>query len=176
MKLFISFILVLCVITILPFGVSAASYESYDGSSDGLSSTYVDYLSEALSDIDPNEHYVLFRSSQYSHVLAVGKELKYSNGSVTGHADVLILTASNTSSGYNSYNDYSVSYSDDSNFKYSYDGEMVYSDIIPGIPSLNQYRSESQYPMIYLTVGVIGVFALLFILFKRNDRGVTLKA
>lgn len=176
MKVFISFILVLCVIIALPFGVSAAAYESYDGNSDALSSTYVDYLSEVLSDIDPNEHYVLFRSSQYSHVFAVGKDLEYNNGVVSGVADVLILTADQSGTGYSSYNDYSVSYSNDNNFKYTYDGEMVYSDIIPGIPSLNEYRSESQFPMIYLIVGVIGVFALLFILFKRSDRGVTLKA
>lgn len=176
MKVLISFILVLCVIIALPFGVSAVVYESYDGNSDALSSTYVDYLSEALSDIDPNEHYVLFRSSQYSHVFAVGKDLKYNNGVVSGSAEVLILTANQNGTSYGSYNDYSVSYSNDDNFRYTYDGEMVYSDIIPGIPSLNEYRSESQFPMIYLTVGVIGVFALLFILFKRSDRGVTLKA
>lgn len=175
MKFLILIGLFLLIITFLPFGCFAASYDSYDGQSDGLSSTYVDYLSEALSDIDPNEHYVLFRSGQYSHVLAIGKDLKYSNGSVSGAADVLILNANQTGS-YGSYNDYSVNYTYDSNFSYKYTGEMVYSDIIPGIPSLNQYRSESQYPMIYLSVGVIGVLALLFILFKRSDKGVTLKA
>lgn len=171
MKKYISvLLLIILIISIFTISASAASYSSYDGNSNNLSSTYVDYLKNALSDIDPDEDYILFRDSQYSYILAVSDNFTFSNNVLSGDAELLRLYITQGTG--SNYNNYRVQLSHDSNFKYTYEGYMIYSNCIDNIPGLtNASTTSSKLPYILIGVGVITMFFIGFMSFNRAKGG-----
>lgn len=148
----------------------AANYSSYDGNSNNLSSTYVDYLKNALSDIEPDEDYILFRDSQYSYILAVSDNFTYVNNTLSGKAEILRLYVTDDGDYYR--NRYRVQLINDSNFKYTYDGYMIYSNCIENIPSLtNASTTSSKLPYILIGVGVLTMFFIGFMALNRAKGG-----
>lgn len=162
-------IVLFLVVLILVLPVSAASYSSYSGSSNNLSSTYVDYLRERISDIDPDEDYILFRSGQYSYILAVSEMFTYSGTTLSGKAELLTLSAHQSGSVGSSYNDYHVSVTEDNNFRYTNNGYMIYSNCIPGVPSFSEYQSVNYQTIIIVSLVAV-VILLFFIGLKRGKR------
>lgn len=147
----------------------ASNYTSYDGNSNNLSSTYVDYLKNALSDIDPDEDYILFRDSRYSYILAVSDNFTYVNNTLSGNAEILRLYVTDD---YNYDNRYRVQLINDPNFKYTYDGYMIYSNCIDNIPSLtNASTTSSKVPYILIGVGVLTMFFIGFMALNRAKGG-----
>ena len=147
----------------------ASNYSSYDGNSNNLSSTYVDYLKNALSDIDPDEDYILFRDSRFSYILAVSDNFTYVNNTLSGKAEILRLYVTDD---YNYDNRYHVQLINDPNFKYTYDGYMIYSNCIENIPSLtNASTTSSKIPYILIGVGVLTMFFIGFMALNRAKGG-----
>lgn len=167
MKRLYIFVSILLVV-FLSFPCLASSYSSYPGS---LSSTYVEYLSEYVKDLDPDDDYVLFRSADYTYVFAYGKDLTYSGKHLKGSCSVITLTQIRDS-GYNY--DWSVQLSTDSNFDYAYDNDMVYSNVIPGSPSLSG-QSDSQFSYISLVMLILIFLAVMFLLFKKRTGAPSIK-
>lgn len=169
MKKFLIILSVFILIFALCIPCFAANYSSYDGNSNNLSSTYVDYLKNALSDIDPDEDYILFRDSRYSYILAVSDNFTYVNNTLSGKAEILRLYVTDD---YNYDNRYHVQLINDPNFKYTYDGYMIYSNCIDNIPSLtNASNTSSKIPYILLGVGVITMFFIGFMALNRAKGG-----
>lgn len=109
----------------------ASSYTVYDGT---LSSTYVQYFEDALSNRAFYEKYVIFRSGQYQYVMAVGN-LTLSNGKISSEDEVTIYTI-NVNSSYNSNITYNVTA--DSAFTLTPDDSLIYSNLgmYPSVESL----------------------------------------
>lgn len=164
----VTFILLIIITTFSCFG---ASYSSYDGNGNNLSSTYIDYLKSALSDISPDEDYILFRDGQYSYTLAVSKNFTFSNNVLSGKAEILRLYVTEGSSSYNSR--YRVQISEDDNFKYYYEGYMIYSNCIENVPDImTSASSNSKLPYILIGVGVLTMFFIGFLALNRSKGGV----
>ena len=169
MKKFLIILSVLILTFVFCIPAFASNYTSYDGNSNNLSSTYVDYLKNALSDIDPDEDYILFRDSRYSYILAVSDNFTYVNNTLSGKAEILRLYVTDD---YNYDNRYHVQLINDPNFKYTYDGYMIYSNCIDNIPSLtNASNGNSNLPYILIGVGVITMFFIGFMALNRAKGG-----
>lgn len=167
-KVFI-FISVITLLFALCIPCFAASYSSYNGNGNNLSSTYVDYLKNALSDIDPDEDYILFRDSRYSYILAVSDNFTFANNTLSGKAEILRLYVTDEGSYDNRYR---VQLINDPNFKYTYDGYMIYSNCIDNIPSLtNASTTSSKIPYILIGVGIITLFFVGFMALNRAKGG-----
>ncbi len=167
-KVFI-IILVITLLFVLCIPCFAASYRSYDGNGNNLSSTYVDYLKNALSDIDPDEDYILFRDSRYSYILAVSDNFTFANNTLSGKAEILRLYVTDDGSYDNRYR---VQLINDPNFNYKYDGYMIYSNCIDNIPSLtNASNTNSKVPYILIGVGVLTLFFIGFLALNRAKGG-----
>lgn len=160
--------LIACCNSILLFTLTncfASSYSSYDGTNNNLSSTFVDYLKSSISDINPDEDYILFRDGEHSYILAVSPSFTFnsSTNKLTGEAELLRIYTQRSGTT-QSYSDYRVQLLNDSNFSYTYDNHMIYSNCIPGIPGL-QNASTNSFQLSYIFIG-IGVLILLFVGFK----------
>lgn len=73
--------------------VRAAS-GSYVGT---ISDTYLDYFRGITEKLKPNEHYVVWRSGQYSYTLAYGKNVALSDGMFVGNCDYVEIYRNSSS-------------------------------------------------------------------------------
>lgn len=119
-----SLLLVALLITAAAFcgSVSAASYDTYEGS---ISSSQITYFRDILPSTSILDNYVVFRDGQYSYQMVVG-DLSYSNGVFTLNDTGRIYTI-NTNSSYNSY--YTYSNTDIDSFTLNTNDRIVYSDL-----------------------------------------------
>lgn len=88
-----------------------------------ISSTYLEYFEGVIQKLDPNEHYVLWKSGDYEYTLAHGEELQLDGSTFSGDCSTVKIYRSDSSS-YSSdwYVDYGadvVSFSADQLFCYS---------------------------------------------------------
>lgn len=148
-KIVTTFVCTLALITALCGTVQGATHTVYDSGS--LSSTYVTYFRDIVSNIGINENYVAFRSGQYSYTLVVG-ELEFNNGTFTlvGSGKEYEFT---TDGNYNSQYRYYVN--DISNFSVDVGNSIIYSDL-GYYPNLIEGGTKYEvYTAILLTVIVL---------------------
>lgn len=116
-----------------------ASYSDvYEGT---ISSTVTNYMKGIVCRFSPADHYVLFRSGQYSYRLVYGKDLVI-NGSVFSGSDLDYIAYDTRY--------YSVTSGYEGDFSLNVSNYMVYTDL------------ESMYPVLYEGVTGFESKAILF--------------
>lgn len=103
-------------------GAHAATYTVYDGNP---SNTYIQYFKDTLTKIPLGDHYVAFRSGQYSYTMVVG-DIAFNNG-VFSSTDTCAVFTIESDNSYNGY--YSYSQSDIANFQLNAGDKILYSDL-----------------------------------------------
>lgn len=103
-------------------GAQAASYGIYDGNP---SSTQIQYFKDTLTKIPLGDHYVAFRSDQYTYTLVVGN-ISFDNGlfSSTDSCTVYTLESNNSYNGY-----YAYSVGEIADFRLDPEDKLLYSDL-----------------------------------------------
>lgn len=71
-----------------------SSSGSYAGT---ISDTYLDYFRGITEKLKPNEHYVVWRSGQYSYTLAYGEDVSLSDGMFIGNCDYVEIYRNSSS-------------------------------------------------------------------------------
>lgn len=135
-------------VCVAPVSVFAADYTTYPGSI-----SQVAYFTGVAQNLPIDADYVLFRSGQYTHVLAYG-ELEYSNGVFTGVVDTVTYTSGTYGS------DAGLSYGHDDSFRMTPGNDMIYTNLEGG----EQYAiltTDSKWGNPAEIALVIGVVALL---------------
>lgn len=124
---------------------SRSSYTGYEGS---ISSTYSEYFKGVLYKENP-KHYVICRTGQYQYLMAYGDNLSYSNGTFSGSVKTIIINT-------NTYNaNFTITYGTDSNFIFSVNNNMIYSDL-GSFPVINYQTSQYyQKGVIYFASAII---------------------
>lgn len=132
----------------------------------GVGSNNVAIMEGIVSKFDYGDHYVYWRSGQYSYMLAHSRELVYEGGRF--RAPSVQLVQYNTYSGGSSQATYSQS--TDSNFSLAPGNYLVWSDL-GDYPQLESGRREREYVQAACICGcVFFVFGLLNALW-RSIRG-----
>lgn len=90
-----------------------------------ISDTYLDYFEGIIQKLSPDEHYVIWKSGDYSYTLAYGEDIAEEDGIFTGGCDVVQIYR-DSSSNYNS--NWYVEYSSDS-LNLNTSQLFVYSDL-----------------------------------------------
>lgn len=101
----------------------AATYEVYE--TGNLSTTYITYFKDIISNQSMLSDYVAFRSGQYTYTLAVG-DLDF-DGDFYGNGKIKIYEFDTESSGYGSNLTYAVT--NDSNFELLTSNTILYSNL-----------------------------------------------
>lgn len=101
---------------------SAATYDVYEGNP---SNTQLQYFRDIIPGIGLGEHYVAFRSGQYTYDMLVG-DISYDNG-IFSSADSCTVYHLETSNSYNGYYVYSVSTID--SISLNPEDKIIYSDL-----------------------------------------------
>lgn len=83
--------------------VSAATFSPYEGN---ISTSQLTYFEDLLPKLNINDHYVFFRSGQYTYDLIVG-DITYDNGVFTSSDSCAVYTLE-TNNSYNGYYSYSA--------------------------------------------------------------------
>lgn len=130
-----------------------------------ISDTYLDYFSGIVEKLKFGEHYLIWRSGQYSYSMAYGSELDVSDkGVFNGQCDIVQIYRDSDS--YNS-NWYVSSFSDD----VSISGEhlFLYSDL--GMyPTLERGLSKYESQALLFGVAVAFLFGVVSVLFNAIKR------
>lgn len=124
---------------------------SYPGT---ISDTYLNYFRGIVQKLDWKEHYVVYRSGQYSYTMVYGEEVALSGTRFTGSGNVVNLYR-NTSS---SNSDWYVGYSTDT-ISLSAGSLYVYSDL--GMyPTLKEGGSSLEFTALLFAVGFAVVYSV----------------
>ena len=124
---------------------------SYPGT---ISDTYLNYFRGIVQKLDWNQHYVVYRSGQYSYTMVYGEEVALNGTRFTGNGNVVNLYR-NTSSG---NSDWYVGYSSDS-LSLSAGSLYVYSDL--GMyPTLKEGGSSIEFMALLFAVGFAVVYSV----------------
>lgn len=146
---FTSIILLLLLLVATTCGrAEAATYNVYDGNP---SSTYIQYFKDSIANIPLGDHYVAFRSGQYTYSLVFGDITL--NGSIFSSEDSCTVFSYETNSSYNSYYSYSQDTID--SFYLNAEDKILYSDL-GYYPQLEERGSKYE---ILTTVLVIAILA-----------------
>lgn len=134
-----------------------------------ISSTYLEYFEGVVQKLDPDEHYVLWKSGDYEYTLAYGEELQLSGTTFTGECDtVQIYRNENT---YNS--DWYVDYGSEA-VRFSADKLFCYSDL-GNYSTLQRGDNNVQSWALLFAVGFFVVYSVChdifdYVLQLRNRR------
>lgn len=124
---------------------------SYPGT---ISDTYLNYFRGIVQKLDWKEHYVVYRSGQYSYTMVYGEEVALNGSRFTGTGNVVNIHR-NTSS---SSSDWYVSYSTDS-LALSAGSLFVYSDL--GMyPELKEGGTSLEFAALLFAVGFAVVYSV----------------
>lgn len=124
---------------------------SYNGT---ISDTYLDYFRGIVQKLDWNEHYVVYRSGEYSYTMVYGEEVGLNGDEFTGSGNVVTIYRS--SSSYD--RDWYVSYREDTLALDSSD-LFVYSDL--GMyPTLKEGGSALEATTLLFAVGFAIVYSV----------------
>lgn len=128
---------------------------SLSGSYPGvISDTYLNYFRGIVQKLDWKEHYVVYRSGQYSYTMVYGEEVALSGSRFTGSGNVVNIHR-NTSS---SSSDWYVSYSTDT-LALSAGTLFVYSDL--GMyPELKEGGTSLEFSALLFAVGFAVVYSV----------------
>lgn len=113
---------------------SAATFDVYEGTP---SNTYIQYFKDSVANIPLGDHYVAFRSDQYSYTMVVG-DISFNNGIFTATDSCTVYTLQNTGN-YNSYYNYTQSTID--SFSLNPDDKIIYSDL-GGYPQFEERSAK----------------------------------
>lgn len=119
-----------------------------------ISTTYTDYFAGIADKLHYDEHYVVFRQSQYVYRMMWGDTLSLSGSDFTGEA--LSYCSLTTNSGYNS--DFMVEFGEDS-LSLDAAGGFVYSDL-GNYPSLTEGGSGLEFQTILFAIGFAIVYSV----------------
>lgn len=117
-----------------------SDYNSYYGT---ISSTYLEYMRGYLAKLSHDIHYVGARTGQYQYIFAYGKELNF-DGDFFG-SDITVIT-------WNTQNNGSFHFENQSTFNLNPGTNMVYSDLSSVYPSLTVSSDLSLKQILYLLV------------------------
>lgn len=124
---------------------------SYPGS---ISDTYLNYFRGIVQKLNWKEHYVVYRSGQYSYTMVYGDEVALNGSRFTGNGNVVNIHR-NTSS---SSSDWYVSYSTDT-LALSAGSLFVYSDL--GMyPELKEGGTSLEFAALLFAVGFAVVYSV----------------
>lgn len=124
---------------------------SYPGS---ISDTYLNYFRGIVQKLNWKEHYVVYRSGQYSYTMVYGEEVALNGSRFTGNGNVVNIHR-NTSS---SSSDWYVSYSTDT-LALSAGSLFVYSDL--GMyPELKEGGTSLEFAALLFAVGFAVVYSV----------------
>lgn len=127
-----------------------------DTSTGTISDTYLDYFEGIVEKLSLNEHYVIWKSGDYSYTLAYGEDIEESNGRFTGECDTVEIYRDSSSS-YNS--NWYVQRGNDE-LALSIDDEFVYSDL--GMyPTVERGVSALESEMLLFAVGFAVVYSIV---------------
>lgn len=135
--------------------VQAAGSSVYPGTWSG---SILDYFSAVMRQ-NPGEHYVAFRSSQYSYFLFYGHDLNYSDGVVSGSGDYVQYSYNNNNYVVTRGNDY---------VDINISSGVVYTDLNASYGALDGASEITLQTVLLVSVLVCLGFSLLCrILFRR---------
>ena len=135
--------------------VQAAGSSVYPGTWSG---SILDYFSAVMRQ-NPGEHYVAFRSSQYSYFLFYGHDLNYSDGVVSGSGDYVQYSYNNNNYVVTRGNDY---------VDINISSGIVYTDLNSSYGALDGASEITLQTVLLVSVLVCLGFSLLCrILFRR---------
>lgn len=135
--------------------VQAAGSSVYPGTWSG---SILDYFSAVMRQ-NPGEHYVAFRSSQYSYFLFYGRDLNYSDGVVSGSGDYVQYSYNNNNYVVTRGNDY---------VDINISSGVVYTDLNASYGALDGASEITLQTVLLVSVLVCLGFSLLCrILFRR---------
>lgn len=124
---------------------------SYPGT---ISDTYLNYFRGIVQKLDWKEHYVVYRSGQYSYTMVYGEGVALNGTRFTGTGNVVNIYRSSSSSS----SDWYVSYSTDS-LALSAGNLFVYSDL--GMyPELKEGGSSLEFAALLFAVGFAVVYSV----------------
>lgn len=137
-------------------GTQAQAYTVYDGTP---SNTYITYYRDMLAKYPASADYVVFRSSQYEYIMAVG-QLDVTGTRIVADGEVDICAIS-TNSGYNS--NYAIDYRAESGFFLDVGDEIIYSNL-GHYPGLEERRDIVDYSTLFVlcACAVCGLFRGVF--------------
>lgn len=124
---------------------------SYHGT---ISSQYLDYFAGIVQKLHYDQHYVVYRSGQYSYTMVYGEEVALEGSRFVGSGNVVNLYRASSSSN----NDWYVDYSTDT-LALSADDLFVYSDL--GMyPTLKRGGSSLEAAALLFAVGFAVVYVV----------------
>lgn len=134
----------------------AQAYTAYDGTP---SNTYITYYRDMLAKYPASADYVVFRSSQYEYIMAVG-DLDENGARIQAGSEVDICAIS-TNNGYNS--NYSITYRTESGFVLDVGDEIIYSNL-GRYPCLEERRDIVDYATLFVlsACAMCGLFRSVF--------------
>lgn len=120
----------------------AQAYTAYDGTP---SNSYITYYRDMLAKYPASADYVVFRSSQYEYIMAVG-QLDDTGTRIVADGEVQICVIS-TNSGFNS--NYAIDYRAESGFVLDVGNEIIYSNL-GHYPGLEERRDIVDYATFFV--------------------------
>lgn len=124
---------------------------SYPGT---ISDTYLNYFRGIVQKLDWKEHYVVYRSGQYSYTMVYGEEVSLNGTRFTGTGNVVNIHRNSSSSS----TDWYVSYSTD-NLALSAGSLFVYSDL-GAYPELKEGGTSLEFAALLFAVGFAVVYSV----------------
>lgn len=138
----------------------AATHSVY--SEGNISTTYVQYFKDILSDCKITDNYVAFREGQYSYTMVVG-DLEYSSGTITLQDSGKIYTFTQ-SGNYNS--SYRYKSEPITNFSVTPGENIIYSDV-GDYPELIE-RSARIETLILIAISIYAVYHIATRIFSHS--------
>lgn len=132
------------------FAVSGSSYGT-------ISDTYLDYFEGIVQKLPYDEHYVIWRSGDYSYTLAYGEDVRLDGAVFTGSCDVVQIYRSSSASGYSSYDWYVRTLEDTLNLET--ENLFVYSDL-GMFPTVERGFSDLEATTVLFAIGFAVVFSV----------------
>lgn len=145
--------------------VTTALIEATTPAGGSLGSTTLDYFDRIVSGLDYNYKYVAYRTNDdntYDGVLYYGKHYDIEDGVITFGKKAKEVTVTRvSSSGYNTYTDYSVSDAEGADIELSQDGDVVYyTNAEVGYPIMGSYTPHFDLGSFFVS-GMLVAFAIV---------------
>lgn len=124
---------------------------SYPGT---ISETYLNYFRGIVQKLDSREHYVVYRSGQYSYTMVYGEGVDFNGQRFTGEGNVCTIYRNSSSSS----SDWYVSFGTDT-LSLNAENLFVYSDL-DMFPTLKEGGSAVEFTALLFAVGFAVVYSV----------------
>lgn len=119
-----------------------------------ISETYLSYFRGIVQKLGWNEHYVLYRSGEYSYTMFYGKEIKLDESGIKGNGTYVNLYRDS-----NSYSSYWYTSTGEDSFTISDDSLCIYSDLGMN-PELREGGSHVEFTAVLFAVCFFVVYGV----------------